>query len=135
MSRSIQRAPFFSVMVDETTDAANIEQVVICLRWVSETLAVHEDCIGLYEVASTGAETIYFTINVRTCSVNSRKVPAFTISTMLLLIHKSYMRKHTTNIWKSIRSCNGTFLCILREPSGNKGSRTGTMYMYIATVY
>ena len=44
MSRSIQHAPFFShVMVDETTDAANIEQVVICLRWVSETLAVHED--------------------------------------------------------------------------------------------
>ena len=62
MSQSIQHAPFFSVMVDETTDAANIEQVVICLRWVSETLAVHEDFIGLYEVASTGAQTIYFTI-------------------------------------------------------------------------
>ncbi|KAL5499737.1 hypothetical protein EMCRGX_G011196 [Ephydatia muelleri] len=62
MSRSIQRTPFFSVMVDKTTDAANIEQVVICLRWVSETLAVHEDFIGLYEVASTGAEMIYFTI-------------------------------------------------------------------------
>ena len=46
-------------MVDETTDAAIIEQVIICLRWVSETLAVHEDFIGLYEVASTGAEMIH----------------------------------------------------------------------------
>ena len=35
---------------------------MIYLRWVSETLAVHEDFIGLYELASTGAETIYFTI-------------------------------------------------------------------------
>ena len=35
---------------------------MICLRWVSETLAVHEDFIGLYEVASTGAEMIYSTI-------------------------------------------------------------------------
>ena len=35
---------------------------MIYLRWVSETLAVHEDFIGLYEVASTGAEMIYFTI-------------------------------------------------------------------------
>ncbi|KAL5487067.1 hypothetical protein EMCRGX_G019626 [Ephydatia muelleri] len=52
----------FTTMADETTDAANIEQVVIYLRWVSETLAVHEDFIGLYELASTGAETIYFTI-------------------------------------------------------------------------
>ena len=48
-------------------------------------------------------------VNVRTCSVNSHKVPTFTISTVLLLIHKSYTRKHTTNIWKSIRSCNGSF--------------------------
>ena len=62
MSCSIQRAPFFSGMVDETIDAANIEQVVICLGWVSETLAVHEDFIGLYEVASTGTEMIYSTI-------------------------------------------------------------------------
>ena len=50
-------------MVDETTDVSNVEQVVVCLRWVSETLRVQEDFVGLYEVASTGAETIYTAVN------------------------------------------------------------------------
>ena len=63
ISQSIQTAPFFSIMVDETTDVTNVEQVVVCLRWVSETLKVQEDFVGLYEVASTTAETIYSAMN------------------------------------------------------------------------
>ena len=59
---SLQSASFFTVMVDETTDVSNVEQVVVCLRWVSEKLEVVEEFVGLYEVASTGAETIYATI-------------------------------------------------------------------------
>ena len=49
-------------MVDETTDASNVEQVVVCLRWVSKTFEVQEEFVGLYEVASTAAEVIYSTI-------------------------------------------------------------------------
>ena len=59
ISLSIQNATFVTIMVDETTDLANTEQVVVCLRWVSETLKVQEDFVGLYQVASTRAETIY----------------------------------------------------------------------------
>ena len=39
-------------MVDETTDVANKEQLVLCLRWVDADLETHEDFIGLYEVQS-----------------------------------------------------------------------------------
>ena len=46
-------------MVDETSDVSNKEQVVICLRWVGCDFEVHEDFVGLYEVASTGAEIIF----------------------------------------------------------------------------
>ena len=49
-------------MVDETTDISNVEQVVICLRWVTETFEVHEEFVGLYEVASTRSEIIYAAI-------------------------------------------------------------------------
>ena len=59
---SFQSAWFFTVMVDETTDVSNVKQVVVCLRWVSEKLEVVEEFVGLYEVASTEAETIYTTI-------------------------------------------------------------------------
>ena len=42
-------------MVDETTDIANKEQVVIVLRWVGSDLSVNEEFIGLYAVDSIQA--------------------------------------------------------------------------------
>ena len=54
IAASIQSAQFFTVMVDETTDVSNMEQVVVCLRY--------EKFVGLYDVASTRAETIYAAI-------------------------------------------------------------------------
>ena len=62
IATSIRSAAFFTVMVDETTDISNVEQVVICLRWVTETFEVHEEFVGLYEVASTRSEIIYAAI-------------------------------------------------------------------------
>ena len=59
IAASLQSASFFTMMADETTEVSNIEQVVVCLRWVSEKFEVEEEFIGLYEVASTGAEVIY----------------------------------------------------------------------------
>jgi len=45
--------------VDKTTDVSNTEQVVICIRYVDEHFEVHEEFVGLFEVASTGAEYIF----------------------------------------------------------------------------
>ena len=52
-------------MLDETTDVANLEQVVVCLSWVSERFEVHvyEEFVGLYQVESTEAAKIYGVIS------------------------------------------------------------------------
>ena len=52
---SVCSAPFFAAMVDETTDAFNKEQVVLCCKWVDGSLEAHEDFVGLYERESTEA--------------------------------------------------------------------------------
>jgi hypothetical protein len=36
IAASLHDTPFYTIMVDETTDMLNREQVVLCLRWVSE---------------------------------------------------------------------------------------------------
>ena len=40
----------------------NVEQLVVCLRWVNEGFEIREESVGLYEVASTGAQIIYTVI-------------------------------------------------------------------------
>ena len=50
---NIHNSTFFSIMVDETTDKTNREQVDICLRWVDGNLLPHEDFIGMYKVDKT----------------------------------------------------------------------------------
>ena len=62
ISTIIQATPFYTIMVDETADVSNKEQVVVCIRWVDDNFEVHEDFIGLYQVDSTGAEKIYHVI-------------------------------------------------------------------------
>ena len=52
---SVRSVPFLTIMVDETTDVSNKEQVVICFRWVDDKLEGHEEFIGLYRVESTQA--------------------------------------------------------------------------------
>ena len=46
----------FSIMVDETSDISNTEQLVFCLRYVDEDLTTHEEFIRLYDMDSTTAE-------------------------------------------------------------------------------
>lgn len=49
---------FFSIIADEYTDVSNIEQLVICLRWIDQRLEAHEDFIGFYQIPNIGAGTI-----------------------------------------------------------------------------
>ena len=59
----ISVAPFLTIMIDETTDVSNKEQVVICFRWVSQLLEAHEEFIGLYQVESTESEILVAVIH------------------------------------------------------------------------
>jgi len=45
IASAIQKALFYTVMVDETTDCSNKEQVVLVIRWVDEDLTVHENLL------------------------------------------------------------------------------------------
>ena len=53
---------WYTLMVDESTDLSNTEQMVVCLRGVIEDLEVHEEVLGLYSLESTNADTIVSTI-------------------------------------------------------------------------
>ena len=55
---SIKKSDFFSIMVDESSDVSNREQVVFCVCWVDEDLHCTEDFIGLYEMEKTDATTM-----------------------------------------------------------------------------
>ena len=58
IANDLQTSEFFTVMADETTDISNREQVVICLRWVDNSLDVHEEFVGLHMVDSIDASTL-----------------------------------------------------------------------------
>ena len=58
IASTVQKAPFYVVMADETSDIANKEQVTLILRWVSESFEVHEEFIGLYQVDAIDAKTL-----------------------------------------------------------------------------
>ena len=68
---SIHEAPFLSVMIDETTDISNKEQVVLCLRWVDKGLEAHEEFIGLHQVESTASTVLVGVIHnaVKKCEL------------------------------------------------------------------
>ena len=48
----------FSVMVDETADASNTEEMVICFRRVDSSLEANEDFIGIHPIPNAKADTI-----------------------------------------------------------------------------
>ena len=53
---------WFTLMVDETTDMSNTEQMVVCLRVADNDLNVYEEPVGLYSLESTSAEAIVSTV-------------------------------------------------------------------------
>ncbi len=56
---SIHDAPFCSLMIDETTDVSNKEQVVIFLRWIDKKFEANEEFIGLHQVDSTTSAVLF----------------------------------------------------------------------------
>ena len=48
---------WFMLVVDETTDLSNTEQMILCLRFADDDLDVHEEIIGLHNLESTSADT------------------------------------------------------------------------------
>lgn len=52
------RGKYFSIMVDETTDCSTVEQCVLVIRWVDESLEPQEDFVGFYAVDVANADTI-----------------------------------------------------------------------------
>ena len=52
------KSTFYTIMIDETTDASNSEQVVIVIRYVGDDLSVHEEFIGLYQTDSLQARSL-----------------------------------------------------------------------------
>ena len=49
---------YFVVMIDETTDIGNTEQVVRVFRWVVSALSVHEEFVGMYKTESIDATAL-----------------------------------------------------------------------------
>ena len=49
---------FYSIMVDETNDKANKEQVVLVFRWVDDALSAHEEFVSLFLTDSIASKAL-----------------------------------------------------------------------------
>lgn len=58
IATSLQSSPFLTIMIDETTDISNHEQVAIVFRYITDSFQVFEEFIGLYNIDSIGAECL-----------------------------------------------------------------------------
>ena len=58
IAQKLHSADAFTIMADECTDISNHEQLVICFRLVDIDIEVHEEFVGLYQIADISADTI-----------------------------------------------------------------------------
>ncbi|QQP57420.1 Uncharacterized protein FKW44_002402 [Caligus rogercresseyi] len=58
ISKNVREAGKFSLIVDETSDVGNREQVAVCLRYVNNEQPT-ETFVGFYEAKSTTGETLF----------------------------------------------------------------------------
>ena len=58
VAATIRSLCFYTLMADEITDASNIEQVAICLRYIDNNFDAHEDFVGMYAVESIKADVL-----------------------------------------------------------------------------
>lgn len=59
LCEKLQSSPFIAVMIDETTDVTNEEQVVIVMWWIEECFEVSEEFLGLYSIPAIDAATLF----------------------------------------------------------------------------
>ncbi len=50
--------PFIALMVDETTDKSNQEQLTVVIRWVSDEFEVSKELLGVHHMQSIDALSI-----------------------------------------------------------------------------
>ncbi len=70
IGNSLQSPPFITIMMDETTDASNREQVTLVFRSVSDKLDVNEDFLGLYTVPSIHSRILKEVMDDCLCRLN-----------------------------------------------------------------
>ena len=58
ISSDIAESGYYSIMADESIDASNIEQLVICIHLVDKMMTACEEYIGLVPVTQTNADII-----------------------------------------------------------------------------
>lgn len=58
ITANLQSSANFTIMVDETTDMSNKEQVVLVFRWVDNDLVPHEEFVGLYQTDSISSNAL-----------------------------------------------------------------------------
>ena len=64
ISSNVRVAEMFTIIADENADVANIEQLVICIRWIDEQHNAHEEIIDLHPIPDTTANTIVSVLKV-----------------------------------------------------------------------
>ena len=75
------------IFTAECTDTANDEQSTICIRWVDESMPVHEDSSGLYEVPWVDADALVQSINQKLFSADKGpSLNVMAIATMTFLM-------------------------------------------------
>lgn len=57
--QKIKDAPFYSLMVDETSDITRLEQISVVIRHVSDDLQSSETFLGFYETSDTKSKTLF----------------------------------------------------------------------------
>lgn len=55
---NVKGSPFLSVIVYETTDTSNLEQVTLVIRRISDDLSVSEDFLDMFSLSSFNATSI-----------------------------------------------------------------------------
>ena len=76
VASSLQSSDFFSVLADETADASNKEQLVVCIRWVDDHFQAHEEFIGLHHLHECNATAIVDSIKsaIREMGLDTEKL-------------------------------------------------------------
>ena len=62
IASGIAESGYYSIMADESTNASNIEHIVICIHWMDKKMTVCEEYIGLVPVDQTDADSIVICI-------------------------------------------------------------------------